>query len=230
MQAYTTEGEGIGADAGAIEVMEKNTLHRLRNDSRVVEIGFGAGYCIVECLRRCPQGRVCGIDAAQMSLEGTHNRVKAAQVNPHDALCTTPLLYHMDVSHQFVPWQDSSFDFAFCTETIEHVANPFYMVSNIKRVLKHNGVFVLAFPQPDHENCLGYNSGQHAQVYPGFLRRASFERFMMQLYFKMDFFMQNGASSWYVYRNYKGPGMVDVFKMISGNYTEQQLYGMLEDF
>jgi len=230
MQAYSTEGEGIGADAGAIEVMEKNTLHRLQVDSRVLEIGFGAGYCILECLRRCPMGKVCGIDAAQMSLDGTLERVRVAQANENDTLTASPSLYLLDVSHHFVSWQESSFDFAFCTETIEHVANPFYMVSNVKRVLRAGGVFVLAFPSPLDN--LGYGSGKHAHIYPFFLVPESFERFMMQLYFKLDFKMQNGSSMWYVYRNYKGPEMVDVFKMISGNYEgeEQQLYGCMDIF
>jgi SAM-dependent methyltransferase len=135
-------------------------------------------------------------------------------------------LVHMDVSHEPLPFVDDSFNVVFCTETIEHVANPYFAVAEIKRVLEHDGLFVLAFPMP--EDNLGYGGGQHGHVYPGFLLRESFERFMMQLYFRAPCRQANGSSAWYAYRNAKQGGkMVDIFSVIAGNYTEEELYGWL---
>jgi len=107
------------------------------------------------------------------------------------------------------------------------------MIAELKAAMKHGAVFVLSFPMPEDNGPYsgredeGYGPGNHAHVYPGFLLRESFERFMMQMYFRLEFRMQNGSSAWYVFRNYAKDDMVDPFKMISGNYTPQALYGCL---
>ena len=80
------------------------------------------------------------------------------------------------------------------------------------------------------EDNLGYGGGEHAHIYPGFLRRDSFERFMKQLYFKQVARVENGSSAWYVFRNYKGDGVVDAFSIVSGNYTEEELFSCLDSF
>jgi len=92
-------------------------------------------------------------------------------------------------------------------------------------VLEHDGLLLMAFPMP--ENNFGYGGGQHAHVYPGFLERESYEIFMKQMYFRAMKRGENGASAWYAWRNYKGPGVVDVFRIVSGNYEEDQLFGCL---
>ena len=122
---------------------------------------------------------------------------------------------------------DDVIDWAYCLETPEHLANPYFAFAEVKRVLKHGGKFVLAFPRP--ESNLGYGGGKHPQVYPGFLQKDSFERFMMQLYFKKIQRDVHGDSAWYLYENIKeGEDFFDTFFMIKGNYTEDKLYGCLE--
>ena len=222
VDAYKSEGPGIGAGAGVIDWVDKNTAFVWTAGQHCLEIGCGQGEFVANLAAKGLQ--VTALDIAEASIEETWNKVRAkggidpARVSAH---C-------MDVSHQPLPLSDDVVDIAACTETIEHLSNPYYMFAETKRVLKHGGFFVLAFPMP--EDNLGYGGGMHAHVYPGFLTKESFERFCMQMYFKLVTRKQNGSSAWYFLRNYKGEGMVDPFAMIAGNYTEEQLYGCMKEF
>lgn len=215
-ECYAAQGPGIGAGVSTLEHFEALSGRRMQPTDVCLDIGCGDG----QTLKTFRQER---------SIRKTH------ALGVDIALACKPVandfgfyLKILDVSHQPLPHSDDSIDLAFCTETIEHLSNPYHMVCEVKRVLKHEGLFTLAFPMP--EDNLGYGGGQHAHVYPGFLMKDSFERFMMQMYFKQVAYRPNGSSAWYVFKNYKGPGIVDVFEVISGNYTEQQLYGCLTDF
>lgn len=217
MPAYTQQGPGIGTNEDAVNKLAELTGVKLDPVHSILDVGFGMGGVIVDGVKAgCKL--VAGVDAAQASVD---------HVSELTAACDVPVsLARLDVSHDALPWPDDTFDIAFCTETIEHLSNPYFMVSEVKRVLKHEGLFVLSFPQPARN--LGYAGGEHAHVYPGFLQKESFERFMKQLYFHVPCHKENGASDWYAWRNAKlGGTLVDVFAMISGNHTEDQLYGWL---
>src|SRR5260370_32232257 len=54
-----------------------------------------------------------------------------------------------DVSHG-LPFPDSSYDYVFCIEVLEHVPNPFGTLTEIHRVLKPRGVLILSVPNPYH--------------------------------------------------------------------------------
>jgi ubiquinone/menaquinone biosynthesis C-methylase UbiE len=45
-----------------------------------------------------------------------------------------------------IPFEDDYFDFAICTEVIEHTAHPKEAVQEIYRVLKKNGILILTVP------------------------------------------------------------------------------------
>jgi 2-polyprenyl-3-methyl-5-hydroxy-6-metoxy-1,4-benzoquinol methylase len=52
----------------------------------------------------------------------------------------------MDVSTQPLPFEDKSFDVVFCGECIEHIVDTDWLYSEINRVLKMGGHFLLTFP------------------------------------------------------------------------------------
>ncbi len=54
---------------------------------------------------------------------------------------------HCDVM-EGIPYADGSFDVAFCLELIEHVENPTFLVSELKRVVKPDGIIALSAPNP----------------------------------------------------------------------------------
>jgi len=204
---------------------------------RILDVGFGMGGVIVQAAAvGC--AHIAGVDIAEASIHTVLDKLDLVPRDEEGYPSLAESLHYvmpsgskislalLDVSHDCLPFDDNSFDIAFCTETIEHLSNPFFAVSEIKRVLVPDGLFILAFPQPARN--LGYDGGQHAHCYPGFLLKDSFMRFMRQLYFRACIYRENGASDWSAWRNYKGPGQVDVFHMISGNYTEKQLYECLD--
>ena len=210
---YAPQDAGVGVGASALEVLEKATGEKVSTAHRCLEIGC-AGGDLLRALKSRGCQKVIGVEIVPMAKEQC-------------ADCTDEL-YICDVSHsaEYVTGEDC-IDFAFCTETIEHLTNPYFMFANVKRMLKHNGYFVLSFPDPSDN--LGTEGGQHAHVYPHFLMKESFELFARQLYFRVRHYHQNGASAWYVLQNVKQGGkMVDVFEMIAGNYNSDAIYGWID--
>ena len=58
---------------------------------------------------------------------------------------------------QGIPFPDGSFDDVFAIEVLEHVHNPWGALSEINRVLRPGGVFVLSVPNPYHAKELIWN-------------------------------------------------------------------------
>lgn len=217
---YKHQGPGVGAGSGALEYVERAINFRLSERTRVLEIGAGAGEFLVACATR--GATAYGVDIAEACVKHINTVVHKTPLRKKIAVLT------QDISHEPLAVDDNSFDLAACTETIEHLSNPYHMVAEVKRTLVHDGLFVVAYPQPDRN--LGYGGGQHAHIYPGFLKKESFELFMRQLYFKRLHGYENGSSDWSIWANYKGPGVVDAFAMGSGNYDERELYAPLDNW
>ena len=221
LDCYADEGPGAGAEDGAVDVLHERTEYKVFGGARVLEVG--CGQC--KLLHRLVHEFGCSVAGVDIA--------PCAKLHP-DSYAVTDVknvgnhVTVQDVSHVALPYEDNSFDFAFCTESIEHMANPYYMTAEVKRVLKHNGIYVLAHPVCSDN--IGYGGGQHAHIYPWFLEEENIKIFMRQLYFKNIHAHQNGSTLWSTWKNYKGPGMVDAFVMTSGNHDEAELFRCLEDF
>jgi len=222
-KCYESEGPGIGGSGDAMAYLYKADIY-IESGMRVLDIGFGHGEFLLDAYE-CG-AEIYGVDLAEASVNFVRDRLQKNPASGHWRLAVC------DVSHETlaaaVELDTDSVDVAVCTETVEHLSNPYFAFAEAKRVLKHGGSFLVAFPMP--EDNLGYKGGQHAHIYPGFLTRESFETFMRQLYFKQRYRKTNGSTAWYAFRNYKGPGVVDVFEIVAGNYTERQLFSCLGEF
>lgn len=218
---YERQGYGHGTGNSAVQYFEQLSGEHLGVTAIVLDVGFGNCDLLTYALKERNVAGVYGVDICNACREVAKPLQKDFPLRA--------FFHYQDVSHEALPLAADVITHAFCTETIEHMSNPFYAVAQIKRVLQHGGYFTLSFPQP--ENNLGYGGGEHGHIYPFFLKRESFEIFMRQLYFKPIARTENGASAWYVYRNYKDrPGIVDVFEIISGNYTEERLFGAMDAY
>ena len=210
LDAYNYEGPGIGAGAEPIVWMGLNMGVSLENSHNVLEIGFGEGK-LLQKASTITAGKVVGLEIAKACFALHLEEKPNIEIRG------------MDVSHDVIPYPDDFFDLAFCTETIEHLANPYFCIAEIKRVLRPDRYFILSFPMP--EDNFGTGGGQHWHVYPGFLTKGSFELFMRSMYFRKLAYKQNGSSAWYGYQNIKNdPRMVDLFHVISGNYEQETLW------
>lgn len=100
--------------------------------SSVLDIGCGDGFFLRE-LRPHVDGHAyfAGIDRDKESI------AKACEMG---ADCRVGEL------EELLPFESAKFDVVFAGEIIEHVADPDFLLSEIKRVLKVNGVLVLTTP------------------------------------------------------------------------------------
>ncbi len=56
-----------------------------------------------------------------------------------------------------LPFPDANFDAVFCIEVLEHVPNPFGALTEIRRVLRPDGILILSVPNPFHFKELIWN-------------------------------------------------------------------------
>jgi len=222
--AYSRQGGGPGTGAmfsvlGEWRSCKEPFCPVEEKNQRVLEVGFGRGKLLGEL---SAQGHcVVGVDIARGSV---NEFLRDYETRAAREGYVVPLL--LDVSHDRIPFVDDFFDYAYCTETYEHLTNPYHATAEVKRVLKHGGKFCVSHPKP--EETLGYLAGMHAQVYPWWLMKKSFARFMMQMYFAQLAYEENGTTAWYVYRNIKevpdGYRMINPFVMGWGNYKPEETY------
>ena len=207
---YYCQGPGEGGSRDIINKIKQLVGVDVGPSHAVLDVGFGKGHFLREA-KGLGCRRVAGVDIAPASIDefngGDHEGYE---------------LHCLDMSHSYLPFADDSFDIVACTETIEHVYNPHFVVAEIKRILVPDGIFLMAFPQP--EDNFGYGPGQHAHVYPGFLRKDSYEIFMRDRFFRLEERMPNGSTAWYIHTNYKGEGIIDINEIVSGNYDEAKLF------
>lgn len=115
----------------ATEVYADWVRHYLRPDSRVLDVGCGRGG-LVEQLGH-PLNQVVGIDPDIHSLH--EHRL--------------PLPRTAGLSRE-LPFRSNSFDLAFASWVLEHLAEPKRDIQEISRVLRPGGVFIFITPNRRH--------------------------------------------------------------------------------
>lgn len=104
-------------------------------DFRVLEIGCGAGMLCLEVAQKA--GCVIGIDISHFVLDFA-KRVK-------------DYLHYKNVSFQHgdaenLAFQNETFDLVICSEVLEHLLSPQHALTEMRRVLKKNGMLILTTP------------------------------------------------------------------------------------
>jgi len=180
---------------------------------RVLEIGIGAGK-LLEVLRE-RGNEVYGVDVSA-------DLVEKAKANGFEQV------HLVDVSTSPLPFDEDAFDVVFCYEVLEHLTNPHRMFCEIRRVLKPG--HLLYFSVPAQEIDMGYGPCRHAFVYPGLLEKANLERFLMQMYFRIEEVVEPQPHDHLLGHNYrlsnqKRPGAPDIVEVVIQDRNVQDLYG-----
>ncbi len=113
------------------ELFRQYILGEIDTEFSVLDIGAGAGIVSqmnFKGLARC----ICGVD-------------------PDSRVCENP---NVDIGRvgigESIPWPDDSFDLVFSDNVLEHLTDPEKVFSEVRRVLKPNGVFLAKTPNKWH--------------------------------------------------------------------------------
>ncbi len=104
-------------------------LAEIKLTDKVIEVGCGAGHI----LERVPDGNLYGIDISEIQIKRAKERLgnrAELQKSPGEK----------------IPYDDKYFDKILCSEVIEHVLDPAPLLTEMKRVLKDDGILSLSIP------------------------------------------------------------------------------------
>lgn len=121
---------------------------------RILEVGCGCGS-LLALLQATNE--VVGIDAAA-------DGIAACRARGIEGRC-------LDPSSEPLPFTDNSFDFVICLETLEHMMNPYYALTEMRRVLGSGGRLICSVPNP---------IWGHILLYPGLFEYKNFRSFLEQ--------------------------------------------------
>jgi ubiquinone/menaquinone biosynthesis C-methylase UbiE len=104
-------------------------LAAIEDTDDVLEVGCGAGHV----LERIGNGRLHGIDISAIQIRRARERLgQRAELKQSPG--------------ERIPYGDASFDKILCSEVIEHVLAPVPLLTEMKRVLKDDGMLSLSIP------------------------------------------------------------------------------------
>lgn len=110
-------------------------------------------YKIVDMVRNKPRGKVLDFPAGTGRLSWMlHNEgfdVTAADIGINEFCNPEIPIFKGDLDGRF-PFEDGSFDYAFCIEGPEHVENIYHTFREFGRVLKKDGLLTMSYPNYSH--------------------------------------------------------------------------------
>lgn len=133
---YRVRAESYPFDDQEAKVRYQNALNWLILKDGVVIREVGCKYAV---LRDLLEVHACKADYAAIDIDDATLR-KIPKYNPNQFICH-------NVSNG-IPFPDSSTDYIFCLEVMEHLDNPTAFLAEVKRVLKPNGKLILSVPNP----------------------------------------------------------------------------------
>ena len=108
-------------------------IEKMRGDReiKILDAGCGEGH-LLEKISERGYNNLFGVDVTDVALESAAKRVPKAELSLQDI--------------SKFSFEDKSFDIVVCTEVIEHVENYNEVLTELKRILKDDGLLILTFP------------------------------------------------------------------------------------
>lgn len=101
---------------------------------KLLEVGSGPGLYLRRAEKWFPNCEICGLDINHSLVEFAKVYVKRATIVKHDG--------------QAMPFPDQSFDVVVSLQVIEHLEKPESFFAEAYRILKENGLLLIATPNP----------------------------------------------------------------------------------
>lgn len=117
-------------------------INSIYNEAKVLELGCSTGYIT----RYLNQQKKCETSAVEIDIEAI-NQIKALL-----KYAINNDLNKIDEWIQQVP--NSYFDFIVCQDVLEHLIDPFYVLSKLKFKLKYKGQFLISIPNVSHNTII----------------------------------------------------------------------------
>jgi len=102
-----------------------------RTPGTILDVGCGSGYLAYLIKKETPQFAIHGFDVSNEALK----QAKALDKK-----------YAMNINHDKIPENDTTYDFVVCSEVLEHLVNVRHCLKEIWRVLKNSGKLVVTVP------------------------------------------------------------------------------------
>ncbi len=109
-------------------------IHQLhpQNIKSILDVGTAEGLMLSSIKKKFPQAECIGLEYSRELIN--MNQDKNIKIIQGDA--------------QNLPFKDNSFDIAIATALIEHLSEPFKMLTETYRVLKKDGLVIITTPDP----------------------------------------------------------------------------------
>ncbi|VAX20814.1 hypothetical protein MNBD_IGNAVI01-3199 [hydrothermal vent metagenome] len=120
-------------------------LYRLRDNDKILEIGAGAGFALNHLKTNVHKYFLLDIS--------THNLKRVREKTEGE-------IYPISGDVFNLPFPSESFDFILLSEVLEHLNDPLMALTEIQRVLKHGGSFIVSVPYKEvitYQMCIHCN-------------------------------------------------------------------------
>lgn len=133
-----------GMNKGHASLAEWGMSHmEWQNDWNVLDIGCGGGANLAEILKRCPDGKAYGIDLSPESVAFARKKNKK-HLNTR--------CFVEQGSADRLPYADQTFDTVTAIETVYFWGDLTHAFTEVSRVLKENGYFLICCEMSNPEN------------------------------------------------------------------------------
>lgn len=106
-----------------------------KENASILDVGTGIAEIPIRMIKERPRWKIYSIDFSSTMLSRAANRINEKQLKKE--------VVFVQADAKKLPFQDKFFDLVVCTNMIHHLENPIYVLNEIHRVVKNEGVIIL---------------------------------------------------------------------------------------